>query len=123
MTAAGVMENFHALSHTMRDRRSPGSCILASGVDAPSIEELCTVCRTHILPLVDVDGGVLYVVSASEEEIHIHLAGTCSGCPGATLTREQLIVPALATVAPGIAGRVTTGFRIPAGATHVTSDD
>lgn len=88
-------------------------------VEAPSVEEVCEICRADVLPLVDADGGSLFVVAATAEEIHIHLAGTCAGCPGASLTREQLIVPALALVARHIPVRVTTGYRIPAGATRV----
>lgn len=88
-------------------------------VDAPSIEELCEICRADVLPLVDADGGSLFVVAASREEIHIHLAGTCAGCPGASLTRDQLILPALGAVAKSIPLRVTTGYRIPEGATRV----
>lgn len=76
-------------------------------------------CREFLAPLVRADGGVIYVVSATADDIHIHLAGTCAGCPGAVLTSERLVQPALHAVAPRANVRVTTGWRIPEGATKV----
>lgn len=71
------------------------------------------------LPLVKADGGELYVVNVSGEDVHLHLAGTCAGCPGATMTRERLLEPTLLGVAPKVNLRVTTGWRVPEGATKV----
>lgn len=76
-------------------------------------------CRELLAPLVTADGGVLYVVSATAEDVHIHLAGTCAGCPGATLTSERLVQPTLSAVVPRATVRVTTGYRVPDGATKV----
>jgi Fe-S cluster biogenesis protein NfuA len=86
-------------------------------VDASEV--VLKTCRELVAPLVRADGGELYVVSATTEDIHIHLAGTCAGCPGAVLTTERLVQPALASVAPRATVRVTTGWRIPEGATKV----
>lgn len=69
--------------------------------------------------LVAADGGELYVVSASNDDVHVHLSGTCAGCPGATMCNERLIAPVIQTTLPKAALKVTTGFRIPAGARRV----
>ena len=61
----------------------------------------------------------MYLVSATAEDIHIHLAGTCAGCPGASLTRERLLEPAIRAVAPKAHLRVTTGWRVPEGARKI----
>lgn len=62
----------------------------------------------------------MYLVTATAEDIHIHLAGTCAGCPGATMTRDRLLEPTLHTVAPKASLRVTTGWRVPEGARKIT---
>lgn len=77
------------------------------------------VCRDVLAPIVAADGGILYVVKASAEEAHFHLTGTCAGCPGAALTRDGMIVPAVRSVLPKARVVVTTGFRVPEGAVVV----
>ena len=62
------------------------------------------------------DGGRLYLVSADGDDVLIHLSGTCAGCPGASVTRDRMLEPAIRTVAPKAKLRVTTGWRVPAGA-------
>jgi Fe-S cluster biogenesis protein NfuA len=71
------------------------------------------------VPLVKADGGELYVVSVTAEDVHVHLAGTCAGCPGATITRERLLEPTVHGVSPKLAVKVTTGWRVPDGARKV----
>ncbi len=72
-----------------------------------------------VAALVVADGGELYLVSASQEEVHVHLTGTCAGCPGATMTRERLLEPALQGITPKGNLRVTTGWRVPEGARRI----
>ncbi len=79
----------------------------------PAIVKLC---RDVLAPLVAADGGVMYVVRADGEEVHVHLTGTCAGCPGAALTRDGVITPAVRTLAPKARVVVTTGPRVPEGA-------
>jgi Fe-S cluster biogenesis protein NfuA len=76
-------------------------------------------CREQIAPLVRADGGELYVVAVSAEDVHLHLAGTCAGCPGATMTRDRLLQPAVQALLPKAQLRLTTGWRIPEGAQKV----
>jgi Fe-S cluster biogenesis protein NfuA len=72
-----------------------------------------------VVALVKADGGELYLVSASHEDVHLHLSGTCAGCPGATMTRERLLEPAVLSAAPRANLKVTTGWRVPDGAKKV----
>ncbi len=71
------------------------------------------------VPLVKADGGELYIVSISADDVHVHLAGTCAGCPGAMMTRERLLEPTIRGVAPKASVKLTTGWRIPDGARRV----
>jgi Fe-S cluster biogenesis protein NfuA len=74
------------------------------------------LCSETLSPLVRADGGELHLVSATAEDVHLHLSGTCSGCPGAAFTRDRMLEPALQAVIPKIRLRLTTGVRIPDGA-------
>lgn len=72
-----------------------------------------------VVDLVRADGGELYLVSASPDDVHLHLTGTCAGCPGANMTRERLLEPAVRSAAPKANVKVTTGWNIPDGARKV----
>jgi Fe-S cluster biogenesis protein NfuA len=71
------------------------------------------------VPLVRADGGELYLVSVSGDDVHVHLTGTCAGCPGATMTRERLLEPTVHGALPKATVKVTTGWRVPDGAKKV----
>lgn len=75
-----------------------------------------------MLPLVRADGGELHLVSLSEDEVALHLAGTCAGCPGVELTRRAVIEPALAAAAHGRKIVVTSGAILPKGAKKLSID-
>jgi Fe-S cluster biogenesis protein NfuA len=53
------------------------------------------------------------------DDIYIHLSGACAGCPGAALTEDKVILPALRAAAPKVRVFLTTGVRAPAGAQKV----
>lgn len=72
-----------------------------------------------VAALVAADGGEIYVVAATNDDVHVHLSGTCAGCPGATMTTERLIGPVVQGALPKAALKVTTGFRIPPGARRI----
>ena len=91
---------------------------ISSGPD-DDLEPLMRLCRDVLAPLVAADGGVLYLVKASPDETHFHLTGTCAGCPGASLTRDSIIAPAVRTVLPKARVVVTTGFRVPDSAVRI----
>jgi Fe-S cluster biogenesis protein NfuA len=82
-------------------------------------EKLLKICEDLLAPLIRADGGELFVVAIDSDSITLHLAGKCSGCPGAMLTSTAIIEPALRTVAPAIRVVVTSGFQVPEGAAPV----
>jgi Fe-S cluster biogenesis protein NfuA len=79
-------------------------------------EAVAKVCRDVLAALVEADGGRMFLVSATVEDIHIHLGGTCAGCPGSSYTGAKILAPLLERVAPKAKLRVTTGWIIPDGA-------
>ena len=79
-------------------------------------EQLAKVCREILAPIVRTDGGEMYLVRFDGDDVHIHLAGTCAGCPGASITGDKILLPVLRTAAPKVGVVVTTGIRIPEGA-------
>ena len=79
-------------------------------------DQIAKICREILAPIVRTDGGELYLVRLDGDDVYIHLAGTCAGCPGASLTGDKVILPALRTAAPKARVFVTTGVKIPDGA-------
>lgn len=88
-------------------------------VDEATMEHVIKALSELAVPLVKADGGELYLVSVTAEDVHVHLTGTCAGCPGATMTRERLLEPTVHGVAPKLNVKVTTGWRVPDGAKKV----
>lgn len=88
-------------------------------MDERTKEQVLKALAELAVPLVKADGGEIYVVSLTGEDVHVHLTGTCAGCPGATMTRERLLEPTVHGVAPKLAVKVTTGWRVPEGAKKV----
>ena len=86
---------------------------------AASREEILATVREIVAPLVRADGGDVYLVSADERCLSLHLCGRFSGCPGNTLARRQVFEPLLAARFPGLELEVTSGPRVPAGAERV----
>lgn len=86
---------------------------------AATIDQLLKVCREVIAPLIRADGGELYVVAVEPDHLTLHLAGVCSGCPGAVLTSRGVIEPAVHAIAPSARVVVTNGVRVPEGASIV----
>ena len=85
-----------------------------------SRDQVFDVLQALVAPLVHADGGELYVIRVEGDEVVLHLAGTCSGCPGATLTTRGVIEPALRTVLPQLRLLVPTGMVVPEGANRLT---
>jgi Fe-S cluster biogenesis protein NfuA len=85
-------------------------------VDESVKEQIAKVCREILAPIVKTDGGEMYLVRFDGDDVHIHLAGTCAGCPGSSITGDKVILPALRIAAPKVRVIVTTGIRIPEGA-------
>lgn len=83
-------------------------------------EPIARALRDVIAPLVEGDGGVLYVVAA-DGGLRLHLAGACGGCPGARTTAVEVIEPALRAV--GLRGpiEVSSGWIVPDGAERIAA--
>ena len=79
-------------------------------------ENIAKICREILAPLVKTDGGEMYLVRFEGDDLHIHLSGTCAGCPGVSLTGDKVILPALHAAAPKLRVVVTTGVKAPDGA-------
>ena len=84
-------------------------------------EPIVRTLREIVAPLVEADGGVLYVVR-KPTGVRLHLAGACAGCPGYRITSTEVIEPALR--AAGVKGDidVTAGWTVPEGALRVNAD-
>jgi Fe-S cluster biogenesis protein NfuA len=82
-------------------------------------EQIERICAEVLAPLVRADGGEMYLVRYDGDDVHIHLTGVCAGCPGASLTSEKVILPALRTAAPKVRVVLTTGIRAPEGSRKV----
>lgn len=87
--------------------------------DAGMLGSVTKALSEFVVALVKADGGELYLVSATADDVHLHLTGTCAGCPGATMTRERLLEPAVRGAAPKATVKVTTGWTVPEGARKV----
>ena len=85
-------------------------------MDESAKEQIGKLCREILAPLIRTDGGEMYLVRFDGDDVHIHLAGTCAGCPGASLTGDKVILPALRAAVPKVRIVVTTGVRPPDGA-------
>jgi Fe-S cluster biogenesis protein NfuA len=88
-------------------------------VDEHAKEQIERICREILAPLVKADGGEMFVVRFEGDDVHIHLAGACAGCPGASLTGDKVILPALRTALPKVRVVISTGIRIPDGAQKI----
>jgi Fe-S cluster biogenesis protein NfuA len=88
-------------------------------MDDAAKEQITKICREIVAPLVTTDGGEMYLVRFDGDDVHIHLAGTCAGCPGASITGDKVILPALRAAVPKVRLVVTTGIRVPEGATRI----
>lgn len=85
-------------------------------MDDSAKEQIARVCREILAPLIRTDGGEMYLVRFDGDDLYVHLSGTCAGCPGASLTGDKVILPALRNAVPKIRVVVTTGIRVPDGA-------
>jgi Fe-S cluster biogenesis protein NfuA len=82
-------------------------------------DEILTVIREVLGPMVAADGGRLYVIRADAEHVDLHLAGRFAGCPGNQVTTQRVIQPAIAAVAPSAELTVTWGRIVPTGAQQI----
>ena len=85
-------------------------------------DEIVRVVREVLAPLVQADGGELYLVSVDDAGVSLHLAGRFSGCPGNTLARRRVLEPLIASAVPGAYLTMTTGALLPKGAQRIAGE-
>jgi len=90
----------------------------ASGAfgDAETTEALAELLRTMAVPLMQLDEAKVYLVAASSSDVHLHLGGSYSGCPGVPYVERHLFAPLVAKIFPKAVLRVTSGRPLPTGA-------
>jgi Fe-S cluster biogenesis protein NfuA len=89
------------------------------GSDQPA---LVAALETVIAPLVEADGGELYLLplqAAGTGPIRLHLAGRFSGCPGNNLVSEHIIRPALEPLTSDRSIEISSGRLVPPGAERI----
>jgi Fe-S cluster biogenesis protein NfuA len=84
-----------------------------------SIDQLLKVCREVLAPLIETDAGEMYVVKVEADHLSLHLAGRYAGCPGTPVVIAKIIEPTIRAVAPSAKVVVTSGVRVPEGASRV----
>lgn len=82
-------------------------------------DEIITIIREVLAPLVREDGGELYLVEANSERVALHLSGKFAGCPGNDVVARRVFEPALRAVCPKVKVSVTWGRLLPPGAKQV----
>lgn len=82
-------------------------------------DEILTVIKEVLAPMVAADGGRLYVIQADSKQVSLHLAGRFAGCPGNHVATRRVIQPVISAVAPNAELTVTWGRLVPSGATRV----
>jgi hypothetical protein len=87
---------------------------------------LMVALETVIAPLVEADGGELYILPADSRAdskalgpLRLHLAGRFAGCPGNALVGEHIIRPALEPLAPSRPIEISSGRLVPPGAERI----
>jgi len=105
-----MCDSLPTVEHLAERSSTAGAPLNAAG------EAVAKACREVLAALIEADGGRMFLVSASADDIHIHLAGTCAGCPGSAQTTSRILAPTLERVVPKAKLRVTTGWIVPVGA-------
>jgi Fe-S cluster biogenesis protein NfuA len=79
-------------------------------------EQILEVVRELVAPLIRADGGEIYIVSADDGGVSLHVGGRYSGCPGNTLARRRVIEPLISKRVPGARVALSSGPLLPKGA-------
>jgi len=82
-------------------------------------DEILRVLREIVAPLVEADGGRVYIVPDESPRITVHLAGRYSGAPGIGLLSRRVVEPALRAIAPDADIVLSSGWKVPEGAVLV----
>lgn len=72
--------------------------------------------REVLSPLLAAEGASLYLVTAGDDAVHLHLGGTLSGSPATQVVTEHIVGPAIKKLAPKATLKVSSGYTVPEGA-------
>jgi len=72
-----------------------------------------------IAPLIEADGGELFLVPTRGRVVHLHLRGRFSGCPGNLLVAEHVLRPVVEAADPAAKVQITSGAILPDGAERI----
>lgn len=84
-----------------------------------TIDQLLKTCNEILVPMIRADGGEVYLVAVEPDQLTLHLAGSYAGCPGVAVTTRMIIEPAIAAISPTARVIVTSGIRVPEGASKL----
>ncbi len=79
--------------------------------------------REVLVPLLEIEGGELYLVEASKKEIRLHLAGAFAGSPACDTIARRLIEPVVRKAQPKMKLAVSSGWQVPAGAERIVASE
>jgi Fe-S cluster biogenesis protein NfuA len=82
-------------------------------------DDLKGVLAGVIAPLIEADGGELFLVPTRARVVHLHLRGRFSGCPGNLLVAEHVLRPVIEAADPSSKVQVTSGAILPQGAERI----
>ncbi len=89
---------------------------------APKHDEILHLLRSIVVPLVEADGGQVFVVPSDNGRVVIHLAGHLAGSPGISLVARRIFEPAVRAIAPEASVVLSSGCQIPQGAVSLHSE-
>jgi Fe-S cluster biogenesis protein NfuA len=87
---------------------------------AEKVDDLEKMLREVLAPLLEMDGGEVYLVSADAKKVELHLAGSLGGSPASDLVKTRIVAPAIKALLPQASLEVSSGWRIPEGAQKLT---
>lgn len=87
---------------------------------ADASDILSRTLREIVAPLVEADGGVVYLVRKPNGAFRVHLAGACAGCPGFRITSTEVIEPVLRAAGVKVDVELSAGWTVPEGAERIT---
>ena len=84
-------------------------------------EEIIRLLKNIVVPLVEADGGEMFLVSGDATRLAFHLAGHLAGAPGNSLICRRILEPVIHSIAPDAEVILSAGWRIPDGAVRLES--
>ena len=84
-------------------------------------DDIIRTLKDIVVPLVEADGGEIFLVSGNASRFTLHLAGHLAGAPGKSLICRRILEPVIHIIAPDAEVVLSAGWRIPEGAVRLES--